>query len=68
MAKKDSPAVYSNLKALVGLGFSEYDAVRFEHELREMGVLVYVACMESGRTMRALEVLRAGPEPMKPPR
>lgn len=58
MARRDSPAVYSNLKALVGLGFSEYDAVRFEQELREMGVLVYVACMESDRTMRAIEVLR----------
>jgi hypothetical protein len=58
MARKDSPAVYNNLKTLVGLGFSEDDAVRFEHELREMGVLVYVACPESGRSKRAVEVLR----------
>lgn len=58
MSRKDSPAVYSNLKTLVGLGFSEDDAVRFEHELREMGVLVYVACPERGRTTRAVEVLR----------
>lgn len=58
MARKDSPAVYNNLKTLVGLGFSEDDAVRFEHELREMGVLVYVTCPESGRSKRAVEVLR----------
>ena len=37
MGRKDSPAVYSHLKALVGLGFSEDDAVRFEQELREWG-------------------------------
>ncbi len=56
--RKDSSAVYGNSKALVGLGISEGDAPRFEHQLREMGVLVYVACPESERTTRAVELLR----------
>jgi hypothetical protein len=58
MGRKDSPAVYGNLKALVGLGFSEDDAVRFEQELREWGVLLYVSCPGRGKTTRAVEVLR----------
>jgi hypothetical protein len=40
------------------LGFSEGDALRFERQLREMGALVYVACSESERTTRAVELLR----------
>src|SRR5207245_1524529 len=40
---KDSSAAYGNSKALVGLGFSEGDALRFERQLREAGVLVSVA-------------------------
>ncbi len=47
-----------NSKALVGLGFSEGDALRFEHQLRKTGVLVYVACSEKGSANRAVEVLR----------
>jgi hypothetical protein len=40
------------------LGFSEGDALRFERQLRDMGVLVYVACSESEGTTRAIELLR----------
>ena len=56
--RTDSPALRGNSRALVGLGFSEGDALRFERQLREMGVLVYVACSESERTTRAVELLR----------
>jgi hypothetical protein len=56
MFKKDS--LSGNPKALVGLGFSEGDAERFGDQLREMGVLVYVACPGSATTTRAVEVLR----------
>jgi hypothetical protein len=56
--RKDSPALRGNSRALVGLGFSEGDALRFERQLREMGALVYVACSESERTTRAIELLR----------
>jgi hypothetical protein len=56
--RKDSAAVYGNSKALVGLGFSEGDALRFERQLREAGVLVYVACSENTKTTWAVELLR----------
>jgi len=39
----------------VGLGFSDDEAARFENQL---GVLVYVSCPESAKTMWACEVLR----------
>jgi glycine/D-amino acid oxidase-like deaminating enzyme len=54
MAKEASSHGYSN--GLVELGFSEDDAARFENELDEMGVLVYIAC--PGSAKRAMEVLR----------
>src|SRR4029077_17552022 len=47
VVRKDSSSAYGNSKALVGLGFSEGDALRFEQQLREAGVLVYVACPEN---------------------
>ncbi len=56
--RKDSPGLCSNSGALVGLGFSEYDARRIEGRVCEMGVLVYVACQEMERTTQAVEVLR----------
>ena len=55
---KDSSAAYGNSKALVGLGFSEGDALRFERQLRQAGVLVYVACPEDSKTTWAVELLR----------
>ncbi|HXZ30791.1 MAG TPA: hypothetical protein VEH30_00805 [Terriglobales bacterium] len=54
----ESPGLCGNARVLVGLGFSEGDAERFENELREMGALVYVACPEMARTTRAVEILR----------
>jgi hypothetical protein len=56
--RKDSPAMCGNSRALVGLGFSEEDAERFERELREMGVLIYVSCPENATVPRAVEALR----------
>jgi hypothetical protein len=46
-------------RTLRGLGFAEDDAERFENQLREMGVMIYVACPEEARTKWALELLRA---------
>jgi hypothetical protein len=46
-------------RTLAGLGFAEEDAARFENQLREMGVMIYVACPEEARTKWALELLRA---------
>lgn len=45
-------------ECLAGLRFCERDAERFEHQLREMGVLVYVACEESANAAWAVEILR----------
>jgi hypothetical protein len=56
--REDSPNAYGNSKALVGLGFSEGDALRFERQLREAGVLVYVACPENSKPTWAVELLR----------
>jgi Heat induced stress protein YflT len=47
-----------NSGCLAGLGFSERDAARFEKQLREMGVMVYVACAESANAAWAVEILR----------
>ncbi len=47
-----------NSGCLAGLGFSERDAHRFEGQLREMGVLIYVACTESANAASAVEILR----------
>ena len=55
---KDAPALCGNTRALVSLGFSEADAERYENQLRDIGVLVYVSCPESARTGWARELLR----------
>jgi hypothetical protein len=47
-----------NSGCLAGLRFSERDAERFERQLREMGVLVYVACSKSANAAWAVEILR----------
>jgi hypothetical protein len=47
-----------SLGCFEGLGFSKCDAHRFEKQLREMGVLIYVACTESANAASAVEILR----------
>jgi hypothetical protein len=47
-----------NSGCLEGLGFSERDAHRFEKQLRERGVLIYVACAENANAASAVEILR----------
>lgn len=56
--KKDSAAPRANSRVLVGLGFSESDALRFERQLRQVGVLIYVTCSENEKTTRAIELLQ----------
>jgi hypothetical protein len=58
MFARDAPALCGNTKTLVGLGFSDDEAERFESQLRQLGVLVYVSCSESAKTLWACEVLR----------
>lgn len=58
MVAKGAPSLCGKAKALVGLGFSEEEAERFEDQLEHLGVLVYVACAEGAKTLWAREVLR----------
>jgi hypothetical protein len=58
MAAREAPALCGNARTLVGLGFSERDATKYEDQLRRLGVLVYVSCSESAKTLWAQEVLR----------
>jgi hypothetical protein len=58
MVAREAPALCGNAKTLVGLGFSEEEAERFEDKLGDLGVLVYVSCAEGAKTVWAREVLR----------
>jgi hypothetical protein len=55
---REAPALCGNAGTLVGLGFSEDEAEKYEDKLRHLGVLVYVSCPESAKTLWAQEVLR----------
>ncbi len=58
MVARKAPALCGNAGTLAGLGFPDNEADRFEHQLRQLGVLVYVACSESAKTSWACEILR----------
>ena len=58
MVAREAPALCGNARTLVGLGFPEEDAKRFEDQLVDLGVLVYVSCAEGAKTMWARDVLR----------
>ena len=58
MTADEAPAVCGNARTLVGLGLSEMDAKKYESQLRRTGVLIYVSCDESAKTLWAQEVLR----------
>lgn len=57
MVAREAPALCGNARTLVGLGFSQEEAKRFEDRLGTLGVLVYVSCAESAKTLWAREVL-----------
>jgi len=58
MVAQEKPALCGNSRTLSGLGFSDDEADRFENQLREVGVLVYVACPQSEKMTWACELLR----------
>jgi hypothetical protein len=58
LAEKGPMARCGGSRTLVGLGFPEHEAERFETRLRDVGVLVYVSCRENAKTEWALELLR----------
>jgi hypothetical protein len=58
MVAREAPTLCGNARTLVGLGFSEKEAQRFEDQIGNLAVLVYVSCAEGARTLWAREVLR----------
>ncbi len=58
MVAREGPAFCGNARTLEGLGFSKEEAERFEDQLEDLGVLVYVSCAEDAKTLWAREVLR----------
>lgn len=58
MTRTDSRAFCDHSNALVELGFSQHDAKRFEGQIRDTGVLIYVACPGGSTTTWAANLLR----------
>ena len=58
LVTRNAPALCGNAGTLVGLGFSEEEAERFQDHLCDLGVLVYVSCAEGAKTLWAREVLK----------
>ena len=58
MVAREAPALCGNARTLVGLGFAESEAEKFENRLRQLGVLVYVSCAETARIFWAREILQ----------
>lgn len=58
MVSREAPALCGNARTLVGLGFSENEAERFENQLRHLGVLVYVSCPQKEKRFWAREVFQ----------
>jgi hypothetical protein len=59
IVEQDSLAGCSRHSTLAGLGFADDEAKRYENQLRDVGVMLYVACPEAARTHWALELLRS---------
>lgn len=58
MVARDAPALCGNARTLVGLGFTEREAERYEDQLDQLGVLVYISCVNGAKAHWAQEVLR----------
>lgn len=58
VAEKDTTARCGSSGTLMGLGFNERDANHVGDRLRDVAVLVYVACPEGSKTQSALNLLR----------
>jgi len=58
VTRKDSQSPCDHTSSLVGLGFPQNDAERCENQIRQMGVLVYVACRETEKMTWAADLLR----------
>jgi hypothetical protein len=58
LSSPDAPGLCGNSTSLSGLGFPDNDALRFENQVRQDGVLVYVACLENAKIDWAMQLFR----------
>ena len=58
MVAGDAPALCGNARTLVGLGFTKEEAERYEDQLDQLGVFVYISCTDAAKMHWAREVLR----------
>lgn len=58
VVQQNSQPLCGGSGTLLGLGFSEGDAKRLDHQLSDFGVLVYVSCQENAKAEWAIELLR----------
>ena len=58
MVAGDAPALCGNARTLVGLGFTKEEAERYEDQLDQLGVFVYISCTDVAKMHWAREVLR----------
>lgn len=56
--EQNFPALSRGARALLGLGFPADEAKRLGYQLSDVGAMVYVSCLESGKIDRAIELLR----------
>lgn len=58
LAGEDFPTLSRGSRTLLGLGFSPNDATRLDHQLRDIGAMVYVSCRETTNANSAIDLLR----------
>jgi hypothetical protein len=57
--EQNVPSLSRGSRTLLGLGFSQDDAKRLDHQLCDVGAMVYVACNEGSHADGAIELLRS---------
>jgi hypothetical protein len=58
-AEQSASSLSRGSRTLVGLGFSQDDAKRLDHQLSDVGAMVYVSCKEDAHADGAIELLRS---------
>jgi hypothetical protein len=57
--EQNTPSLSRGSRTLLGLGFSQDDAKRLDHQLCDVGAMVYVSCKGGAHTDGAIELLRS---------
>ncbi len=58
LVEQNFPGLSRGSRTLLGLGFSQDEAKRLDHQLSDVGAMVYVSCREDGKADGAIELLR----------